>query len=257
MPINITRLASISGLPTQLSLYVILSATMHLSVNIFYKCLTIMLMTPVCPIFVDGRGKPNLLDMGSLLIKPVQRVMKYPLLLGELWQATPDDHPDNLPMKEALTAAKIINLNINEFKRRKDIGEALHPVASQARLRPQSEPVMQAFLVFHSHVSLRSAVYPSRLHEVLRSGILLMYIYSTLQSQSEQFSFSSRLLPPVCFVPDGLRWLFMPGLCTYISESCCVVYIRVTLWLTWCSNYTIHKSKIYHLYLFLHAFTVK
>ncbi|KAG9344138.1 hypothetical protein JZ751_012620 [Albula glossodonta] len=66
-------------------------------------------------------GKPNLLDMGSLLIKPVQRVMKYPLLLGELWQATPDDHPDSQPMKEALTAAKIINLNINEFKRRKDI----------------------------------------------------------------------------------------------------------------------------------------
>ncbi|KAG5848382.1 hypothetical protein ANANG_G00097880 [Anguilla anguilla] len=69
----------------------------------------------------DREGKPNLLDMGSLLIKPVQRVMKYPLLLGELWQATPDDHPDSQPMKEALTAAKIINLNINEFKRRKDI----------------------------------------------------------------------------------------------------------------------------------------
>ncbi|KAJ8407566.1 hypothetical protein AAFF_G00274230 [Aldrovandia affinis] len=69
----------------------------------------------------DREGKPNLLDMGSLLIKPVQRVMKYPLLLGELWQATPDDHPDNRPMKEALTATKIINLNINEFKRRKDI----------------------------------------------------------------------------------------------------------------------------------------
>ncbi|KAJ8335784.1 hypothetical protein SKAU_G00391260 [Synaphobranchus kaupii] len=69
----------------------------------------------------DREGKANLLDMGSLLIKPVQRVMKYPLLLGELWQATPDDHPDNRPMKEALTAAKIINLNINEFKRRKDI----------------------------------------------------------------------------------------------------------------------------------------
>ncbi|XP_042174590.1 rho guanine nucleotide exchange factor 38 isoform X1 [Oncorhynchus tshawytscha] len=69
----------------------------------------------------DQEGKPNLLDMGSLLIKPVQRVMKYPLLLGELWQATPSDHPDNRPLQEALTAAKIINVNINEFKRRKDI----------------------------------------------------------------------------------------------------------------------------------------
>ncbi|KAJ3614454.1 hypothetical protein NHX12_018026, partial [Muraenolepis orangiensis] len=69
----------------------------------------------------DQEGKPNLLNMGSLLIKPVQRVMKYPLLLWELWQATPDDHPDNSPLQEAYTATKIINVNINEFKRRKDI----------------------------------------------------------------------------------------------------------------------------------------
>ncbi|KAM8879900.1 rho guanine nucleotide exchange factor 38 [Spinachia spinachia] len=69
----------------------------------------------------DQEGKPNLLNMGSLLIKPVQRIMKYPLLLGELWHATPEDHPDHRPLHEALTAAKIINVNINEFKRRKDI----------------------------------------------------------------------------------------------------------------------------------------
>ncbi|XP_053274904.1 rho guanine nucleotide exchange factor 38 isoform X1 [Pleuronectes platessa] len=69
----------------------------------------------------DEEGKPNLLNMGSLLIKPVQRIMKYPLLLGELWHATPEDHPDFRPLQEAFTAAKIINVNINEFKRRKDI----------------------------------------------------------------------------------------------------------------------------------------
>uniref|UniRef100_H2LQB6 Dynamin-binding protein n=1 Tax=Oryzias latipes TaxID=8090 RepID=H2LQB6_ORYLA len=67
------------------------------------------------------KGKANLLDMGSLLIKPVQRIMKYPLLLGELWQATPEDHPDHQPLQEAFTTAKIINININEFRRRKDI----------------------------------------------------------------------------------------------------------------------------------------
>ncbi|KAL4640473.1 rho guanine nucleotide exchange factor 38 [Arapaima gigas] len=67
------------------------------------------------------KGKPNLLDMGSLLIKPVQRVMKYPLLLGELWQATPEDHRDHQVLEEALAAVKIVNININECKRRKDI----------------------------------------------------------------------------------------------------------------------------------------
>uniref|UniRef100_A0A8C6T724 Rho guanine nucleotide exchange factor (GEF) 38 n=1 Tax=Neogobius melanostomus TaxID=47308 RepID=A0A8C6T724_9GOBI len=67
------------------------------------------------------KGKPNLLDVGSLLIKPVQRIMKYPLLLGELWQTTPENHPDHQPVQQAFTAAKIINININEFRRRKDI----------------------------------------------------------------------------------------------------------------------------------------
>ncbi|KAM3622733.1 uncharacterized protein V6R79_002560 [Siganus canaliculatus] len=83
----------------------------------------------------DEEGKPNLLDMGSLLIKPVQRIMKYPLLLGELWQATPDDHPDYRPLQEAFTAAKIINININEFKRRKDIAMKYKRVDDEGTLR--------------------------------------------------------------------------------------------------------------------------
>ncbi|KAI3353135.1 hypothetical protein L3Q82_019686 [Scortum barcoo] len=83
----------------------------------------------------DQEGKPNLLDMGSLLIKPVQRIMKYPLLLGELWQATPEDHPDYQPLQEAFTTAKIINVNINEFKRRKDIVMKYKRVDDEGTLR--------------------------------------------------------------------------------------------------------------------------
>ncbi|KAM8968746.1 rho guanine nucleotide exchange factor 38 [Sarcophilus harrisii] len=67
------------------------------------------------------QGKPNLLDMGSLLIKPVQRVMKYPLLLCELRNSTPPSHPDYKELEDALAAMKDINVNINEFKRRKDL----------------------------------------------------------------------------------------------------------------------------------------
>ncbi|XP_067355061.1 rho guanine nucleotide exchange factor 38 isoform X2 [Channa argus] len=83
----------------------------------------------------DQEGKPNLLDMGSLIIKPVQRIMKYPLLLGELWQATPENHPDYRPLQEAFTAAKIINVNINEFKRRKDIVMKYRRLEDEGTLR--------------------------------------------------------------------------------------------------------------------------
>uniref|UniRef100_A0A8C3JX08 Rho guanine nucleotide exchange factor 38 n=1 Tax=Calidris pygmaea TaxID=425635 RepID=A0A8C3JX08_9CHAR len=67
------------------------------------------------------KGKPNLMDMGSLMIKPVQRVMKYPLLLCELLNSTPASHPDHKVLQDALFAMKNINMNINELKRRKDL----------------------------------------------------------------------------------------------------------------------------------------
>uniref|UniRef100_A0A8D2Q1V8 Rho guanine nucleotide exchange factor 38 n=1 Tax=Varanus komodoensis TaxID=61221 RepID=A0A8D2Q1V8_VARKO len=59
--------------------------------------------------------------MGSLMIKPIQRVMKYPLLLCELLNATPLSHPDHKALQDAVVAVKAMNMNINELKRRKDI----------------------------------------------------------------------------------------------------------------------------------------
>ncbi|KAM5141011.1 dynamin-binding protein isoform 2-T3 [Mantella aurantiaca] len=66
-------------------------------------------------------GRTNYINLGSFLIKPVQRIMRYPLLLMELVGATPDSHPDKNPIKDAVRAVKEINVNINEYKRRKDL----------------------------------------------------------------------------------------------------------------------------------------
>lgn len=71
------------------------------------------------------RGCTNYINLGSFLIKPVQRVMRYPLLLMELLSATPESHPDKAPLTAAVLAVKEINVNINEYKRRKDLGEEL------------------------------------------------------------------------------------------------------------------------------------
>nr|XP_057917597.1 dynamin-binding protein isoform X4 [Doryrhamphus excisus] len=66
-------------------------------------------------------GKTNYINLGSFLIKPVQRVMRYPLLLMELLGATPESHHDQPQLTLALQAVKEINVNINEYKRRKDL----------------------------------------------------------------------------------------------------------------------------------------
>uniref|UniRef100_A0A671NIN7 Dynamin-binding protein n=1 Tax=Sinocyclocheilus anshuiensis TaxID=1608454 RepID=A0A671NIN7_9TELE len=66
-------------------------------------------------------GKTNYINLGSFLIKPVQRVMRYPLLLMELLNTTPESHHDRKQLAEAVISIKEINVNINEYKRRKDL----------------------------------------------------------------------------------------------------------------------------------------
>ncbi|NWS96304.1 DNMBP protein, partial [Mionectes macconnelli] len=70
---------------------------------------------------LEPLGCTNYINLGSFLIKPVQRVMRYPLLLMELLSATPETHPDKAPLTAAVLAVKEINVNINEYKRRKDL----------------------------------------------------------------------------------------------------------------------------------------
>ena len=67
----------------------------------------------------------NAWDLGSMLIKPVQRVMKYPLLFGDLLHCTSPVHPDYFNLRKAFEAATSIAGEINEVKRRKDVVERI------------------------------------------------------------------------------------------------------------------------------------
>ena len=60
-------------------------------------------------------------DLDSLLVKPVQRILKYPLLLNELIDATPADHPDRESLVSAVNGVTQISVRINELKKRADL----------------------------------------------------------------------------------------------------------------------------------------
>ncbi|XP_028044584.1 dynamin-binding protein [Monomorium pharaonis] len=60
-------------------------------------------------------------DMSSILIKPVQRILKYPLMLYELIKCTEDNHPDKAAIMEAWEVMTNVASYINEYKRRRDI----------------------------------------------------------------------------------------------------------------------------------------
>ena len=60
-------------------------------------------------------------NMGSILIKPVQRILKYPLILNELVKCTEETYSDKEDLSKAVTIMSNIAAFINESKRRKDI----------------------------------------------------------------------------------------------------------------------------------------
>ncbi|KZT50921.1 hypothetical protein CALCODRAFT_162013 [Calocera cornea HHB12733] len=68
----------------------------------------------------------NAWDLPSLLIKPVQRVLKYPLLLSAIAEATPGEMPGAIQLREAKRAAEKACNDINEAKRNwEEVGTVL------------------------------------------------------------------------------------------------------------------------------------
>ena len=65
-------------------------------------------------------------DLDSLLVKPVQRILKYHLMLTQLLQHTPEDHPDFDDLKWAADEMKIVGERLNELKRRQEVISAVH-----------------------------------------------------------------------------------------------------------------------------------
>ncbi|WWD07212.1 hypothetical protein V865_005309 [Kwoniella europaea PYCC6329] len=67
-------------------------------------------------------------NLDSMLIKPVQRITKYPLLFDDLLSSTTPVHPDYFAIRTAAQMSKAIATEIDEAKRRKDVvSNAINP----------------------------------------------------------------------------------------------------------------------------------
>ncbi|KAI4211395.1 MAG: hypothetical protein LQ351_005821 [Letrouitia transgressa] len=74
-------------------------------------------------------------DLDSLLVKPVQRILKYPLLLDQLLEVTPENHPDFTKLDIASREMKGISMRINEMKKRADLMDQMN----SSRKRKESD----------------------------------------------------------------------------------------------------------------------
>ncbi|KAH9485619.1 Rho guanine nucleotide exchange factor gef1 [Psilocybe cubensis] len=77
-------------------------------------------------------------DLASLLIKPVQRLLKYPLLLHTIIDETPDSHPDKENLKAAKERIEELARNVNEGRRR---AEVVKDVLTSKGVKKPSAPV--------------------------------------------------------------------------------------------------------------------
>lgn len=60
-------------------------------------------------------------NLDSMLIKPVQRITKYPLLFDDLLASTTPVHPDYFSIRSAAEKSREVAMEIDEVKRRKDV----------------------------------------------------------------------------------------------------------------------------------------
>ncbi|XP_058145713.1 rho guanine nucleotide exchange factor TIAM2 [Dasypus novemcinctus] len=107
--------------------------------------------------FLDARNptKQHSSTLESYLIKPVQRVLKYPLLLRELVSLTDHDSEEHYHLTEALKAMEKVASHINEMQKiYEDYGTVFDQlVAEQTGTEKEVTELSMGELLMHSTVS--------------------------------------------------------------------------------------------------------
>ncbi|KAM6915080.1 rho guanine nucleotide exchange factor TIAM2-like [Xenentodon cancila] len=137
--------------------------------------------------FLEARNPTNQhsSSLESFLIKPVQRVLKYPLLLRELVSLTDVESPEHAHLTEALRAMERVASHINEMQKiYEDYGCVFDQLASEqgGADRQVTEISMGEFLVHSSVVWLNPLPSLRRLRKepeltlfVFKRAVILVY----------------------------------------------------------------------------------
>uniref|UniRef100_H2YPF9 Uncharacterized protein n=1 Tax=Ciona savignyi TaxID=51511 RepID=H2YPF9_CIOSA len=74
------------------------------------------------------------LPVSSYLVKPMQRVTKYPLLIKKIVESTPEDHPDHRNLITALGKSEELCSQVNEGVRQKENSDRLEWLQTHVQL---------------------------------------------------------------------------------------------------------------------------
>ncbi|KAK7691906.1 hypothetical protein QCA50_005311 [Cerrena zonata] len=108
-------------------------------------------------------------DLPSLLIKPVQRLSNYSLLLSAIIDETPESHPDKSKLKEAKVKMEGVAFDINEGRRRREVVKEVLTTGSAVSLnarketKPKRKGLGMGIAVTASLARMKSTTSPSAL----------------------------------------------------------------------------------------------
>ncbi|KAJ3100825.1 Myosin 10A, isoform D [Phlyctochytrium bullatum] len=109
-----------------------------------------------CKLRPDCRG----FDLGAFLLKPVQRICKYPLLMKQILKYTPEDHKDYANLKEAFSLINSVVETVNERRRfvenQQKMLECIARLDFDFKLEPSRRFVMEGNLQRYNPHSLMS-----------------------------------------------------------------------------------------------------
>ncbi|KAK1805633.1 hypothetical protein P4O66_019911 [Electrophorus voltai] len=143
------------------------------------------------------RGMP----LCSFLLKPMQRITRYPLLIrnqGNILENTPAGHLDQANLREALERAEDLCLQVNEGVRQKENSDRLEWLQNHV----QCEGVIE-YLVFNSLTNClgpRKLLHSGRVWKTKSSRELWVFLFSDFllltQTSKQLVSSSDRLFSP-------------------------------------------------------------
>ncbi|XP_058469345.1 intersectin-2a isoform X3 [Solea solea] len=116
------------------------------------------------------------MPLSSFLLKPMQRITRYPLIIKNILEHTPDGHADRGPLREALERAEELCSQVNEGVREKENSDRLEWIQSHVQCEGAIE-----HLVFNSLTNClgpRKLLRSGRLHKTKSSRELWAFLFN-------------------------------------------------------------------------------
>ncbi|XP_029821753.1 intersectin-1 [Manacus vitellinus] len=88
------------------------------------------------------------MPLSSFLLKPMQRVTRYPLIIKNIIENTPENHPDHSHLKHALEKAEELCSQVNEGVREKENSDRLEWIQAHVQCEGLSEGDPDCFTLY-------------------------------------------------------------------------------------------------------------